>query len=889
MTTSRTSTVKQSAPEAPVREPTRAPRMSAPAQPAPLSGNLSVAAGNLAMQRLLRAEASPPKSRGVRQTKLAINEPGDSCEQDADRVADQVMRTPEPRLQRAWPRGGGSPTGHTAQPDRDHGSVQTTRVQASDTGQVAAPPIVHEVLRSPGQPLDPATRAFMEPRFGRDFSDVRVHTGSVAEESARNLRARAYTAGRNIVFGAGRLVPETFEGRRLIAHELTHVTQQTVGAPGSQMTGLVMRSPDDDLTQSPNLKFVPEEVHLPDATVGTTASALCRVENLEDQPIVLEDLDSDNPAFKIDVKSNSIPAEGQLPFGIAFTPRAVGRAETLVTASLRIGPVAYLHVEGTGLPAKSDPAAGPQPGDPRYQPPNPLALPVPLLGDPRYVPVVYGPFTEGLLFGPGKPATAKPADTEPSPPVKPVAQPQLKPLVVNPASVEFTSTPNHDPIEKTIRLENPNDVEAQVNLSMDGTAESAAFFVGGSSWVIGPRQVLDPATSVFFLPEGLGTFETTVRLSQTAASHAPHVQTIRFRGVTKKAEPPATGLAVPDLSSFDAKNWTQARAQLRRARIALDSVDREYELWVPNQKKAADEFTARYVNAVTNFQASLLALLTEDTVNRLRQLRPHNLQHIVAFLLDFPLAFAPHIVGIAKEAVFLISFILENRETNRKIDESIAKAEINGATVSKAITNLTTKAVGEMRVGSKAMAQADGAWKEMATGEKKMFVDQEQELEKSSGGAHNMQRAKEVYQTGAALMTRFRSAEVELAESLRYIAERSIRIDGELEKAYHEIELLVKGPGPAVDRASGTLEITVTPKGPTAEEIRRQLEAREVAVTSIEVKPWQATGFYDRRRNMVFVITAEGTKNLTAIGLVRSATKSLQTREGVVMFKVSYY
>ena len=89
-----------------------------------------------------------------------------------------------------------------------------------------APAIVHEVLRSPGQPLDAATRTFFEPRFGRDFSQVRVHAGAAAEQSARDVNAHAYTVGHNIVFGAGRFAPGTNEGRRLIAHELTHVMQQ---------------------------------------------------------------------------------------------------------------------------------------------------------------------------------------------------------------------------------------------------------------------------------------------------------------------------------------------------------------------------------------------------------------------------------------------------------------------------------------------------------------------------------------------------------------------------------------------------------------------------------------------------------------------------------------
>jgi hypothetical protein len=96
------------------------------------------------------------------------------------------------------------------------------------------PPIVHEVLRSPGQPLDAETRAFMEPRFGHDFSRVRVHTDTKAAESARAVNALAYDVGRDVVFGAGQYAPSTSAGRQLMAHELTHVVQQ---APFAAFSG----------------------------------------------------------------------------------------------------------------------------------------------------------------------------------------------------------------------------------------------------------------------------------------------------------------------------------------------------------------------------------------------------------------------------------------------------------------------------------------------------------------------------------------------------------------------------------------------------------------------------------------------------------------------------
>ena len=83
---------------------------------------------------------------------------------------------------------------------------------------------------SPGCPLDGATRAFMEPRFGHDFSEVRVHADAAAAESAREINALAYTVGRDIVFGDGQYAPQTLPGQKLLAHELTHVRQQSSAA-----------------------------------------------------------------------------------------------------------------------------------------------------------------------------------------------------------------------------------------------------------------------------------------------------------------------------------------------------------------------------------------------------------------------------------------------------------------------------------------------------------------------------------------------------------------------------------------------------------------------------------------------------------------------------------
>lgn len=106
------------------------------------------------------------------------------------------------------------------------------------------PGIVHEVLHSSGQPLDKNVLSLMEPRFGHDLSQVRVHTGEKAAKSASAVNALAYTVGRNIVFGGGQFAPHSVTGQRLLAHELAHTVQQrTATIPSS---GKLEISPPDD-------------------------------------------------------------------------------------------------------------------------------------------------------------------------------------------------------------------------------------------------------------------------------------------------------------------------------------------------------------------------------------------------------------------------------------------------------------------------------------------------------------------------------------------------------------------------------------------------------------------------------------------------------------------
>lgn len=183
-----------------------------------------------------------PAQRAVLQTKLTANQPGDMYEQEADHVAEQVMRMEAP----------GSSIAPVIPDDESKDKLlmrtEASGIAAAETTNV--PPIVHEVLNDGnGQALDGATRAFMEPRFGHDFSRVRVHTDERAAESARSVNALAYTVGRDVVFGCGQYATTTSEGRRLLAHELTHVVQQSshiihASASGPQLQRKEKKTPD---------------------------------------------------------------------------------------------------------------------------------------------------------------------------------------------------------------------------------------------------------------------------------------------------------------------------------------------------------------------------------------------------------------------------------------------------------------------------------------------------------------------------------------------------------------------------------------------------------------------------------------------------------------------
>ncbi len=127
-------------------------------------------------------------------------------------------------------------TGHCSACDEKRLTLQRSAAGKDELQSV--PPIVDEVIAGAGQPLDPQARAQMESHLGHDFGRVRVHTDARAAESARAVNASAYTVGQQVVFASGKYQPRTSEGRRLLAHELTHVAQQAGGnSSGAQSAG----------------------------------------------------------------------------------------------------------------------------------------------------------------------------------------------------------------------------------------------------------------------------------------------------------------------------------------------------------------------------------------------------------------------------------------------------------------------------------------------------------------------------------------------------------------------------------------------------------------------------------------------------------------------------
>jgi len=184
------------------------------------------AAGNQAVAELYE--------RGELRPKLAVSRPGDDAEREAERLAAEVTGSA----------GRDAAVTGDASPEirRDTGGGRQTPGEGRPGAVTGGREERIEALQGGGRPLPDSTRSFFEERFDRDFGDVRVHTGPRADAAARSINAEAFTLGSDIAFAAGNYRPETSAGKRLLAHELTHVAQNDGG--GAARTGTVRRQPN---------------------------------------------------------------------------------------------------------------------------------------------------------------------------------------------------------------------------------------------------------------------------------------------------------------------------------------------------------------------------------------------------------------------------------------------------------------------------------------------------------------------------------------------------------------------------------------------------------------------------------------------------------------------
>ena len=209
-----------------------------PAQPASANRATGPARGTDAPPN--RAWARLATAAGPLQTKLTVNTPGDQHEQEADQIADQVLRMPDPQaaplagaeaapqIQRLCSACGEEEKVQRELPQED----DEKKMQAKELSAGAVPEVGPQTearigaMQGGGAPLSPDLRSYFEPRLGQDLSAVRLHTGSEAQAAADEVQARAFTVGSNIAFGKSEFRPETDDGKRLLAHELVHTAQQ---------------------------------------------------------------------------------------------------------------------------------------------------------------------------------------------------------------------------------------------------------------------------------------------------------------------------------------------------------------------------------------------------------------------------------------------------------------------------------------------------------------------------------------------------------------------------------------------------------------------------------------------------------------------------------------
>ena len=220
-------------------------------------------AGNQAMQRLLHS--------GLIHAKSTISQPRDAEEKQADETADRIMRSKVGEGHAACSCAGNEETMCDA--CKANSAISRKASSTSNSTKHSSHKGVDSILRSPGRGLDASTRTFFEPRFGRSFDEVRVHTDADAAASARSIQARAYAAGEHLVFDTGQFAPESEQGRRLLAHELTHVAQHS-----DDRSSIIHRDLDPKLNRSMTPEYArglsDEELNKEEAALAARISEL---------------------------------------------------------------------------------------------------------------------------------------------------------------------------------------------------------------------------------------------------------------------------------------------------------------------------------------------------------------------------------------------------------------------------------------------------------------------------------------------------------------------------------------------------------------------------------------------------------------------------------------
>ena len=306
--------------------PEKRPVVMAKANPAalgarpPLARSMQQRAGNAAMQAIVaRATNANAGSAG-----LSISRPGDAHEREAETMADTVMRMAVPAsAQPLPPARAGVPAASAVQRrcskcDEEAKELNVQRSESTADAPQVTPAIANSIsaLRGGGSPLPEPTRAMFEPRFGADFSRVRIHTDSQAARTASSINARAFTVGPDIAFASGQYSPHSGEGQHLLAHELTHVIQQ--GSAGSRE---IHRDPD------PQAQPPAPDIAAPSFNPEGVVQQLLYLLQLDDFGGVAQEIDDDAEAEVIDAQEQF---QRELDYATAWAGNGPGAARKIL-------------------------------------------------------------------------------------------------------------------------------------------------------------------------------------------------------------------------------------------------------------------------------------------------------------------------------------------------------------------------------------------------------------------------------------------------------------------------------------------------------------------------------------------------------------------------------